>query len=411
MGIAAYESRRLKLYTDVPAERVQSLPPAIDAAYDAWVDYFGPLPPTREGTEFQITGYLMADKELFRKAGLIPENLPPFQHGRHRGLEFWANEQETDYYRRHLAIHEATHCFMLLMPDTRVPTWYAEGMAELFGTHRIDAAGRYQFRVMPEGPEGFEGLRRIPVIRDEVRDKRWKSLKQIERLPPQAFLANENYAWAWALCKFLDTHPRYTQRFRELGRHMTGTDFAKTWVQLFHSDLPDMRTEWALFSHHLQWGYDIVRAAIKFQTGKPIEPADALRETSVAADRGWQSSGVLLRQGCTYEVTAEGETTLATKPKPWISQPQGISIVYSEGRPIGTLLASIRQSAPAASGVESMLSEFVVGRSYTLSAKTTGTLYFRVNDLWSSLGDNSGRYRVRIRELPTGHPAHPSASQ
>src|SRR5580692_3523588 len=35
LGILRFESRRLKLYTDVSAEKVQSVLPAVDAAYDA----------------------------------------------------------------------------------------------------------------------------------------------------------------------------------------------------------------------------------------------------------------------------------------------------------------------------------------------------------------------------------------
>ena len=93
LGIALFESKRLKLYTDVAAEKVQSLLPAVDAVYDALVDYFGPLLPNPERTDFQVTGYLMADKALFRRAGLLPEDLPPFLNGRHRGQEFSVNER------------------------------------------------------------------------------------------------------------------------------------------------------------------------------------------------------------------------------------------------------------------------------------------------------------------------------
>lgn len=164
-GVRLYESKRLKLYTDVGAEKVKTIGPAVDAAYDALVEYFGPLPPTREGNEFQVTGYLMADQALFRRLGLLTEHVPGFLHGRHQGLEFWANEQETDYYRRHLVIHEFTHCFMFAGPGAYVPRWYMEGMAELFATHRLDEQGRFHFRVMPDREENFEGLGRMSLVR------------------------------------------------------------------------------------------------------------------------------------------------------------------------------------------------------------------------------------------------------
>jgi hypothetical protein len=105
-----------------------------------------------------------------------------------------------------------------------------------------------------------------------------------------------------------------------------------------------------------------------------------------------------VQQGHKYEIVATGEVSLANVPKPWISQPQGISIVYSEGHPIGTLLAAVRGDPSVDRTTdETMLKEILVGPSATFVAGTTGTLYFRINDLWDSLADNSGHYRVVVR--------------
>jgi hypothetical protein len=404
LGIARFESKRLKLYTDVAAEKVQSLPPAVDAAYDALVAYFGPLPPDRRGTEFQVTAYLMSDKPLFQKAGLLPDDLPPFLNGRHREQEFWANEQEMDYYRRHLVIHEFTHCFMFAVPAVHVPEWYMEGMAELFGTHRIDANGRYEFRVMPDRAENFDGLGRIPLVRSEIAHGHWKSLTDLQRLTTQEFLNNTGYAWSWAACAFLDGHPRYSKRFRELGKHTLGSEFQSTLSLLFGNDLDEMETEWALFTHQLQFGFDLSRAAIEFRAGQPLAAGESRSAIAIAANRGWQSSGIAMKQGERYEIVASGEVILERKPKPWISQPQGISIVYSEGRPIGTLLAAVHRESQSGETDESMLKELVVGRKTTLRATASGTLYFRINDHWNSLANNDGRYTVDVRHLSEKRP-------
>ncbi len=420
LGIASYESKHLKLYTDVAADKVKTVPPAIDAAYDALVEYFGPLPPNPERTEFQVTGYLMADKDLFRRAGLLPHDLPLFLNGRHRGLEFWVNEQATDYYRRHLVIHEMTHCFMFAVPREGIPPWYMEGMAELFGTHRIDDRGpggrRYRFRVMPDHPEQFDGLGRIDIIRREIAQGRAKSWDDLNQLTAREFLTNTAYAWSWAACALLDGHPRYRDRFRELGRQTAADEFFPIARRLFAADSRDIRTEWVLFTHQLQPGYDLERGAIDFKPGKPLQPGDAgsSHSVDVRADRGWQSSGILVEEGHRYEMSAAGEVTLAKTPKPWISQPQGISVVYSEGRPIGTLLAAIRQE-PAVDGErergkghgreeEKMLKEIVVGPKRAFVAETTGTLYFRINDRWGSLADNEGQYRVIVRRAEGPRP-------
>ncbi len=68
---------------------------------------------------------------------------------------------------------------MFAVPAVHIPEWYMEGMAELFGTHRIDANGRYEFRVMPDRAENFDGLGRIPLVRSEIAHGHWKSLARI----------------------------------------------------------------------------------------------------------------------------------------------------------------------------------------------------------------------------------------
>jgi hypothetical protein len=412
LGIGTFESKRLRLHSDIDPQAAASLPKIIDAVYDAWVEYFGPLPPNREGTEYQMTGYLMKDRELFRRAGLLPEDLPQFFHGRHRGAEFWLNEQEFEYYRRHLLIHEATHCFMTTDPDVQAPAWYMEGMAELFGTHRMDEKGTIRFRVMPDAEENFLGFGRIRMVRADVSAGRLLSFNAVHRLRPEEFVENSNYGWSWALCKFLDTHLRYRERFRTLGRYTTGTQFETKLAELFHNDLADLHNEWILFAANLQFSHDFERSVIAFREGKPIAEAGAAVRVDVAADKGWQSSGVMLEKGTLYDIAASGQFTLADVPVPWNSEPEGVSIFYSEGRPIGQLLATIRiQASPSDSPAntaeqqtKSMLEAIPVGRHARFASPVTGTLYFRVNDFWRSLEDNKGTVKVEVRAVQPAQP-------
>jgi hypothetical protein len=372
----------------------------LDEAYLALVEYFGPLPPDREGTTFQLTGYIMADQELFRRAGLLPEDLPYFGHGRHRGAEFWMNDQPTDYYRRHLMIHEATHCYMLILPGSWAPVWYLEGMAELFATHGNDADGKTHFRVMPPRKNAFAGLGRIEIIQNAVRTGKLLAPNEIARLRPDEFTANDAYAWSWALCHFLDAHPRYRQRFRQLVSHLTRRQFRRNFRKSFNAELASLWTEWPLFAAGLEHGYDLERAVIDFRPGEPIVAAAEPTTLDITTDRGWQSSGILVEQGQPYQITATGRFTLAEKPTPWISEPQGVSIFYSGGHPIGLLLAAVRSGDPAGGGSqESMLQVIPVGRKRQLTAHATGTLYFRVNDFWSDLANNTGTVQVAVRKL------------
>ncbi len=396
-GIRLYESKRLKLYTDIDAQAARALPPVIDAVYLAWVEYFGALPPDRAGSEFQMTGYLIRDEALFREAGLVPEDLPMFEHGRHRRNEFWMREQQYDYFRRHLLIHEATHCFMTFMPGVDAPVWYIEGMAEYFATHHIEPDGSVSFRVMPTSPEAFAGWGRIKGIRDEYVANKGKSIRNLIAMRPTEFLKPEPYAWSWALCQFLDAHPRYRERFRKLGGHTQGRAFQREFEVAFDDDSRDLNTEWLQFVINLQYGYEATRAAIDFQPGQPLTTDRPSHRLDIAADRGWQSSGVLLEAGQTYEIAASGRFTLADRPKPWESEPQGITFRYFDRRPLGLLVGCLRTEEGNAGGDnDSMVKVIEIGRSRSLEAPLTGTLYLRLNDAWNSLGDNRGRVSVEI---------------
>lgn len=404
LGIRLFESKRLKLYTDIDPAVAATLPPVIDQAYDALVKYFGPLPPDRARTEFQMTGYLIKDDQLFREVGLIPEDLPRFEHGRHRRNEFWMREQKYDYYRRHLLIHEATHCFMTVVPEsesltwyTDAPVWYMEGMAESFGTHRLNADGTVEFQVMPTSPEEFAGAGRITAVRNDFAAGKAMSISDILDLKPVEFLKTEQYAWSWALCTFFDTHPHYQARFRRMGGYLQRNAFPTEFYRQFSPDSRDLATEWTLFAQNLQYGYDATQAAIEFQPGKELNDQHPKHETQVQAGRGWQSSGVMVQQGERYQVTATGRFELASEPKPWISEPQGISFRYFDGKPIGLLLGCVRAEAGETGGADdTMLRVYPMGRGGVFQAPFSGTLYLRLNDEWNSLHDNQGAAKVEI---------------
>ena len=136
---------------------------------------------------------------------------------------------------------------------------------------------------------------------------------------------------------------------------------------------------------------------LDLRPGSPI-PGNGCR-LEIAADRGWHSSGILLRKGNTYQLTATGRCVLANEPKPWESEPQGISIRYHGGLPLGMLVAALRspqlRDQPP---YTTMLEVLSVGRECLITPRITGTLYFRVNDFWNELADNSGSYQVTIKQ-------------
>jgi hypothetical protein len=394
LGVHRFDSRRLRLYTDIEADKARLLPPMVDQLFEALEDYFGALPPARDGADYQMTGYLIRDLALFRETGLVPEDLPTFEHGRHRANEFWLRDQEFDYYRAHLLLHEATHSFMTCMPRSEVVVWYMEGMAENFATHRRGDDGKLQFGIMPTSPEEVAGWGRITLIRQSFAADTLLSIPQMFQLVPGDYFRPLPYAWSWGLSTFLRTHPRYRERFQELGRTGRNPEFFRRFHELFDRDADNLNTEWLLFIVNLQYGYDIVRAAIDFIPGVPLTAELPQRVAQVTSERGWQSTAIELQQGQTYQVTATGQLTLADHPKPWLTEPDGISFDYYDGQPVGRLLGCIRATDPAQTAT--MLKVLPIGRSRKFVAPVTGTLYLRVNDHWNRLDDNHGAYTVTI---------------
>jgi hypothetical protein len=406
IGIQRYESKHLVLYTDIAPELARPLPPLMDEAYLALEEYFGPLPPDREGQDFQMVGYIMADRALFRDAGLIKDDAQILLEGVYRNQIFWMKDQPIDYYRRHLMIHEGVHCFMVALPNpTNRFVWYMEGMAELFRAHQTDRDGKTRFRLFPSDRETFGGLGWIRLIDEDRASGALRTIDAVTGMPQNAFQKYNAYAWSWSLCAFLDGHPKYRDRFRSIGTLVTSRSDATLELQkVFQDDWPEVSEEWLVFAGNLCYGYDIQRTVLDLRRGQPFDKSGGSAELEFAADRGWQSSGLLIEAGRTYRISASGRFVVATEPKPWESEPQGVSIRYHAGQPLGKLMATIRsQSLGDETPYTTMLTVLPIGREARLTPRITGTLYFRLNDFWNELADNRGSVHVKVEvEAPDG---------
>ena len=397
-GIKRYESKRLRLYTDLPAERVRHLPALTDALYEELERYFGPLPPDAAGSVFQMSGYVMADPARFEAAGLVPADLPLIRHGRHRGAEFWMKDQTSDYYLAHLLLHEATHCFMTIIPNPMgTQPWYIEGMAEVFATHTSGPPPR--FGVLPDDREKFPDLGRIRIINDAVASGNALNAQQVIAFHSDDFLENAPYAWSWAFCWYLANHPETRERFRVLEDNIDPEQPLDSFLTQFSKQQFGISQGFWMFVHDLCHGYDLERAAITFRRGSP--PGDSPVTVTIRADRGWQASGVYVQQGKRYRISAAGRYQVGQSSKPWISEPEGITLRYVEGEPIGKLLGTIREEIPN-EPIENLSMRVVsgLGREVEWTATASGTFYLRVNDAWNSLADNSGELTATIAILP-----------
>ena len=396
-GIRKIEGKHLVLYTDVQAgPAVEELPRVFDAAIALWCHYFGI--DVDQVAQWKIVGYLMQRKERFQGTGLLPDDLPPFLNGYQRGAELWWYEQPSDYYRRHLLLHEGTHAFMQWQLGGAGPPWYMEGMAELLATHRWQNE-QLQLAYFPQNREEVEQWGRIKIVKDELAAGRGMSLEQIMDYSPTAHLRIEPYGWCWAASIFLDRHPQFQKRFHQLPAHVRDEPaaFAHTLEGLYEPDRRELNEQWQLFTMNIEYGYDIPREAVLYEPR--LVQATGVQQVQVRADRGWQSSGLEVQAGRRYIVAASGRYQVARVPRIWWCEPGGVTIRYHRGMPLGMLLAAVSNQAGPSTGLTGLANPQRVGLSREMTFSRTGTLFFRINDSPAELDDNSGELTVRISEV------------
>jgi hypothetical protein len=391
-GISKHSDKRLTLYSDIAGEEIDRLPEVFAQAFPQWCEYFH-IPPA-ELADWSMTGFLIKDKVRFVKSGLLPGNLPNFLHGFSRGYELWIREPPSEYYRRHLLLHEGTHGFMNTVLGGCGPSWYMEGMAEMLATHRWKD-GRLLLNYFPKNRDEVPEWGRIRIIQDAVAGNRPQALRTIIQGPLNVDQETEYYAWCWAVAALLDGHPRYRERFRELFKHVRDPQFNQYVFEIFQNDWRQLSEEWQVFIAGLEYGYDIPRTVIDFTPGKPL-PANGAAVT-IKADRGWQNSGVKLQAGVKYRLKAAGRYQVASKPKIWWCEPGGVSIRYYQGRPLGVLLATVRPDNPSKESPTAFLAPITVGLGITITPDRSGTLFMKINDSAAELDDNSGQLRIEIQ--------------
>ena len=409
-GIHVLESRRLILLTDVNPVSVQDLPLLADYYFDYLENVCGRLRPSRSDTEFQATGCLISDFQLFQSLGLVPGPVIGMHHGQQFGYRFWIREQTEDYYRRHLLLHEFAHVYMTCdtglsdIPDG----WFMEGAAEVFATHAT-VEGTTLFGLLPKTVSGFEGWGRISTIKRQRMDPvhtdfMLQTIPSMDQLRfPKGTLAGDNarYAWWWAFSWMLGNHPDYADEWIRLCR-CRGTDEFRQQIRNLENRHKRLATDWLLFAESLCENFD--RNLSFPQHSEPDKLPHA--ELTLRANRSWQDTSWELTANTPVMIECSGTCVVEQTTAPWISEPNGVTLEYKQGRPLGEVVAVL--VSPGANWISRRIA---VGKRGIITTPRPGRLWMQINDSANSRNNNSGSYHIRISQHPALNNNSKSANQ
>jgi len=398
-GLRVVESKHLVLVTDLPADAVTDFPLLADALFATLERRLGKLVPDVGGRIFQVTGFLMDAPERFDRAGVLPPEQYAIRHGRHLGYRFWMNNQTADYYRRHLMLHEFVHCFLMCefgMQDIP-PLWYTEGIAEYYATHQINTdVAKSEFGVLPNSLKGFEGWLRITEIKRHFSLEPSETgeltgilpLQTVLHPPDSTFVTDSQYAHAWAIVWLINHHPQLKTAFALVGATRTRRQFEDALAKIPKTTWTQMDQIWPLYLDGLEEA-DV--NAVRFPLLNDSKAATLPLEFELEAGKQWVSTSLALQKDREYALECSGRYVVEKTTRPWISEPNGITIDYVRGRPLGEVIAAI----VSADGTKTTR-HIPIGTARTLKSPIDGILWLQVNDHWAQRENNEGTVQVRV---------------
>lgn len=362
-------------------QEATELAAAFDAAVPRWCDYL--QCDVQRLQSWRVTAYVMESREAMAEAKVLPSELPPFHNGIQRGRSVWIICQPGDYYTRHLLLHEGVHAIYAQLFGATGPGWYQEGMAELLSTHRWNT-GAIELPIVPESRQSSGHWGRFKVLDQWRQSGKAPSMDAMMNYRHSATDSPAPYAWAWSLASLSGGYPEFRRALVDM-RHDVGlpaSDFGSRFRSALGTEPWPLR--WRILVDEFDYGYDLQRNALR--AAQTAGPRDAF---VVAADAGWQDTGLTVTSGQTVSITATGRYQIGSEPKPWVCEPQGVTIRYHRGRPLGMLLATVAGEG-IHGGVVRPLRIQPVGTGAAFTAAESGRLLLRIGDDPAQLADNSG---------------------
>lgn len=367
-----FRSGHFLLHTDLPAKEAQELLGRLETMLTIIATYWGRPP---DGV---IELYVVKDLAAWPQAALDGEGRAKIAEGAGVTITQTLRSVEATGRSRKIAAkavvfaaadvgtpqHEAVHAYCGQTFGATGPVWYAEGMAEM---------GQYWRK-------NERGVVCHPEVVRYLKSSETKRLQEI--LDPRQFTGDswQNYAWRWALCHMLVHNTNYSTRFRDFGLRLLNEQ-PVNFYSIFGAMREEIEFELRFFVDHLEPGFRADLCSWDWKRKFTSLPSGATRSVRIQAARGWQPSGISLREGEPVRYRATGTWRLARNQKPVTANGDKVGA----GRLEGVLMSGLELGVP-----------FEMSAQGTLASPGTGDLYLRCRESWAKLGDNAGSLMVSI---------------
>ncbi len=257
-----YQGKHILLITDTPpTPATADLVLAFDHAVTYWTTLFGQNSLITD--DWKVTAYLMRERVRFENAGLFDRSVREFQEGHQEGDFLFCKDQPSDYYRRHLLLHEGVHWFMEKALGGWGPGWWMEGIAEWQATHRWDGK-TLQCGVIPRSKEELPYWGRLKWVQEDLQSEQAPSLPILFQRAKDLHRFDSTYAWSWMATIFFANHPRYQEQFTKRLRQPTDNSDSLTrdvldWIK---DDMSLVQAEFNVFASEMDYGVNPQRVIL-----------------------------------------------------------------------------------------------------------------------------------------------------
>lgn len=377
-GARDVRSPHFLVHTDLSASEARQLIERLEVLLRLVSTYWG------RPMQSVIECYVVRNLETFPVATMAPAGVSAIET--HGGITLMRTATDGRRYlaksvvyandRPEVVQHEAVHAYCHHSFGRTGPVWYSEGMAEM---------GHYW-------TEDDQAVRADAREIDFLRRHPPKSLSEILSPLEASGDSWQNYASRWALCHFLVHHPSYSSQFLGLGRgFLTGQDVS--FEQTYGRAARELSFEYVFFLEHIGPGYRVDLCAWDWNKKFACLRPGRMITAPVAADRGWQPTGLTVSPGLQYEYAAAGSWRTAKESK--LVDADGDD--QGRGRLVGVLMKDCRLSR-----------EFELGAAGSFQWKSGGDLYLRCRGAWNELAEHSGRLAVKLKLQGRGPGLHTS---